>query len=245
MKRFIFVALSLVMLIGLMLPAAPVGASVGSIATLRPIGDGTYLTNQLRNSDWYSGDNWTYVNDSNDSTYVFVQPYYTDPDAPRTDFYAFSSPPSLVGTIYSVTAFMRVYRDSAPSGFSSDPSATLAISLKGSGLGWFGPAELPSDDYTNFSSTYYANVNTGQPWTWTDLNNLEIGVQLQAGIYFDGQSEIIVPAYCTEVWVEVVLCCHRPPSFNSPRRRYSDFFRQRFLLLHCKRYSFSYRQMAG
>jgi type II secretory pathway pseudopilin PulG len=50
--------------------------------------------------------------------------------------------------------------------------------------------------YITYSSSWTTNPRTGTAWTWADINNLQIGVELSLEIHND-------PAYCTQIWLEI------------------------------------------
>jgi hypothetical protein len=65
-----------------------------------------------------------------------------------------------------------------------------------SGAEYKGATQNLTTGYATYSETWTTDPSGGQ-WTWTDITNL------QAGIRLSGQNSTF-PAYCTQVWVEVV-----------------------------------------
>ncbi len=86
------------------------------------------------------------------------------------------------GIIDSVVFFVH--------GFGSDPQS-LAVFLKTEGFYYIGVAFSPTTTWTTYSTRTTVNPKTGSPWTWTQVNALEIGVAIKKG------------TQCTQVWVEV------------------------------------------
>ena len=49
----------------------------------------------------------------------------------------------------------------------------------------------PVSTYTNYSTLYASNPYTGGTWSWSEIDNLEIGVSIRR------------EGFCTQVWAEV------------------------------------------
>lgn len=129
------------------------------------------------------GQHWYLLGDESDSTYV----YNTTQDYKR-DLYNLSAPTGS-GTINSVTVRVRV-------------SSTVSVgrvkgSVKINGTVYESDYSfIESETWYSYSMLYYeTNPDTGEPWTWEDLADLQAGVSLWH--YGDGH------ARCSEVYVEV------------------------------------------
>lgn len=59
------------------------------------------------------------------------------------------------------------------------------------GANYTGAQNNTTGGYDDYSTTYITNPGTSLAWTWADIDNLEIGVDLKK------------VAWCTQVWVEV------------------------------------------
>jgi prepilin-type N-terminal cleavage/methylation domain-containing protein len=139
--------------------------TTAGIDTLRPTGSGA----QSQNSDVGCSSNWQCVDDATpdeDVTYVKA----TGKGRWKTDSYE-TSDGSGSGTIDSVVVHMRVRK--------TDSSQKARTLVRISGTKYYGTSiSLTSSSYTNFSTTYANNPDTSAPWTWSDVDNMEIGVRL-------------------------------------------------------------------
>ncbi|MCX6835702.1 MAG: hypothetical protein NTW07_11330, partial [candidate division Zixibacteria bacterium] len=105
-----------------------------------------------------------------------------------TDVYALDNPTGATGTIQSVTVYCRARRTQ------NQGDVQLVIYMGGSE--YRGTTRTLTGSYTNYSQTWTTKP-IGGSWGWADITNL------QAGVRMSGQN-INFPAYCTQVWVEVV-----------------------------------------
>ena len=145
---------------------------------IRPMGSG----NWSNNDDQGCSSNWQCVDESssdNDGTYIG-----DNDDSWQTDSYQAENP-SASGTIDSLRIFINVRRTNG-----NDEARTVIVV---SGTRYYGSIiDLNSvTSYTVFSTTYTTNPATSSAWTWSDINNLEIGVRLNDD------------ARCTQVWAQI------------------------------------------
>jgi len=158
------------------------GSTMVDTLVLRPNGAGA-LTNLTRSGC--------------SSNYQCVQEVTADGDATRvmradnslaTDVYALDNPTGATGTIQSVTVYCPARRTQ------NQGDAQLVIYMGGNE--YRSATQNLTTSYATYSETWTTDPSGGQ-WTWTDITNLQAGVRLS------GQNATF-PAYCTQVWVEVV-----------------------------------------
>jgi len=156
------------------------GGGSGS-EVLRPNGSGA--SSQLTDSPT-SGSNWQKVDEvSSDGNSTYVR---GNSSSWRRDSYAVQDHSAGAGTIDSVVVHIMAQRQGGGSqgartsvrvGGSYDDGSTINLNPVGS--------------YTDFSTTYDFNPTTSAPWSWTDIDAMEIGVSIQNS------------GRCTQVWMEV------------------------------------------
>jgi len=56
-------------------------------------------------------------------------------------------------------------------------------------------------NWTTYKTIWYENPETEAPWTWDDIDNLQVGIALQATL---PQGKTVVPSKATQVWVDVI-----------------------------------------
>ena len=136
-----------------------------------------------------SGSNYDKVDETStdeDTTYV-----YTSSAGITYDWYELPNH-TKTGTINSIIVSARG-RNTVGAG------AGLSIGIKTHGVTysqdiWYGG--MPTS-YTTGSATWNTNPNTGQPWTWDEIDNLTVGVGLWDQNTPSGQSR------CTQLYVDV------------------------------------------
>jgi flagellin-like protein len=169
-----------------------VDAPAPQTITLRPSGSGT--TTQLSDNSWWD-ENWECVDEStSDESATYV--YGEDDDNRQTDTYNVPNQ-VLIGTITNVRIYIRALETvDRP----SDTYAWTAIRI-GSGSIQYGTRIDLTTSWTNYYTDYptkTGNLGSGA-WTWTDINNLQIGVGLES--HRSGGTWRY--ARCTQVYVEV------------------------------------------
>lgn len=131
------------------------------------------------------------------ANYQCVQEVAADGDATRviradnswgTDVYALDDPTAATGTIQSVTVYCRARL--------TQTQGDVQVVIYTGGTEYRGASVSLTGSYTNYSQTWTTNPGGGQ-WSWANITSLQAGVRLR------GQNNIF-PAYCTQVWVEVV-----------------------------------------
>lgn len=106
----------------------------------------------------------------------------------RVDLYSVEDPPGSSCTILKVTVFCRCRK--------SQSVGQVKAMLKLNGADFEGTERDLDAEYTVYSEDWSVNPLTGSVWQWEEIANL------QAGIALKGQNASM-PAYCTQVWVEV------------------------------------------
>ena len=154
------------------------GGGGGGMITIRPMGTGDNA--ELNNSG--CSDNWQCLDETtsdDDASYV-----ESALGSWKIDEYAAEDPPAS-GTIDSLIIYMRVRSTG------NGQSARTVIFENGNT--YYGTIILLNSytSYTALSTTYAINPATSSIWTWSDINNIQIGVRLQN------------LARCTQVWAEV------------------------------------------
>ena len=132
-----------------------------------------------------TGENWDKVDDETpdeDNTYV-----YRREAGPALDLYAIEDSPINIGTINSVTIYARCK--------GLEGKEKLRIYIRTYSRNYFSEPINLGSSYNYYSITYLTNPNTRQSWNWSEINDLQAGVELK----LDGGSE----ARCTQLYVVV------------------------------------------
>jgi len=152
--------------------------------TLRPNANGDDISLSKNGS---GGSNYDRVDevDSDNTSYV-----YRSNSAYDRDLYALTDT-TINGTITSVKVYMNVkVNNNAGNG---DNAKTV---IKTNSTEYTGSEIQLTTTYTVPAPTVYLkNPNTGNDWTWNEINNLQAGVSLRE----NGSSD----SRCTQVWVEI------------------------------------------
>lgn len=147
------------------------------IETLRPNGAGT-LTQCSIGGTTPAPTNWQSVDEAiadEDVTYV----YNTDSATTKKDLYALPASGVGAGTINSMTVYARLYLNLGSTKILVYTHATEYSYAKAVGGAW-----------VTYSQVLANNPNTTNPWTWAEINALEVGVHLQCPFSISGKTEI-------------------------------------------------------
>jgi hypothetical protein len=157
------------------------GASCSGSTILRP--DGAGVSASLTGC---GSANWQCVDDvtADDNT---TQVMRAD-NSWAYDLYQLPDPAAAACAPSKVTVFMRCKREQTQ----GDVRAILRVS----GSLYLGTTTTLTTSWADYSHEWTSNPATGTAWTWTDINNLQAGVELR------GQNGT-KPAYCTQVWIVV------------------------------------------
>jgi hypothetical protein len=132
--------------------------------TLRPNASGTYT----QCAGFGDSPNYRCVDDvtpDEDTTYV-----WPGVGGLRRDTYATEDSGVGTGTINSVTLYFRARLAG------SCPTHTASTQLLTHGTLYPGANVTLTGSYADYSTVYTTNPNTGSAWTWTEVNDMEIGI---------------------------------------------------------------------
>ncbi len=99
---------------------------------------------------------------------------------------------SGVGTINQVTVYMRCAGEVTPS------QASLKIGVYTYSTAYWSSELTITNSYTNYPQIWPTNPDTGSAWTWTEIDELEVGITLR-GV----SPDLFKRTKCTQVRVEV------------------------------------------
>jgi len=160
---------------------------VADTEILRPstAGDETLITSQSPPS----GGHWDKVGEEaadDDITTV-----YTSSSSWREDLYNITNHSSGAGTISDVTVYMVCRAATA-----NVTQTSAYVHIKTNGNEYNGSEETLTDSYTAYSYQWDINPQTGNEWTWDEIDELQIGVGLR-------QPNAGEQTLCTQVYAEV------------------------------------------
>ena len=165
-----------------------------SIQILRPNGIGTETN--IANQYPLSGEHWDKVDEvSPDEADTYVRHNLT---SYATDTYALPSGEG-VGDISKVTVYARCC------GISGNYNYAKTVIRTHSTL-YEGAEHHLTTSWENLSTEYATNPNTGNPWTWAEIDDLEAGVALKSS----SSGEFL--AICTQVYIEVTYSTEQAKS---------------------------------
>jgi prepilin-type N-terminal cleavage/methylation domain-containing protein len=152
------------------------GGGASGIETLRPNGSGAYT--DLTSSG--CSDNWECVDEASadglsTNVYETSSSYYSDT-------YQIENHSTGSGTIDSFVIYISCEE--------TNPSGRVYTRIRTNGNNYDGSQEDPGSSFSIYSTTYTTNPFSSSAWTWTEIDNLEIGVYLRR-------------VRCTQVFVEV------------------------------------------
>lgn len=168
--------------------------------TLRPYDNG-------ENIDlWNIGDdaNWKCVDDAGDgdgdSTYVRSS---DSDDNPYVDVYKTENHTTESDTINDVTIYIKCRStDSEAKGY-----VETVLKIPDTPSYYYGSQITASTSYTLYSTTYETNPYTGNAWTWTEIDGIQIGVWGKSGEKYIGQFPygfwVYYPVRITQVYMIV------------------------------------------
>ncbi len=153
------------------------GGSSSSSEILRPNGAGSL--SQLTSSG--CSNNWECVDEEtsdDDASYV-----EGSGSSWNDDLYSVENSSVSSGTIDSLIIYMNCW--------GSNSARKAETILRTNNNNYNGSSNNLSSSYTTYTTLYITNPNTSSPWTWTEIDNLEIGQSIKQN------------GRCTQVWVEV------------------------------------------
>ncbi|MFC1918380.1 hypothetical protein ACFLWW_00175 [Chloroflexota bacterium] len=167
-------------------------AGTPATETLRPTADGDETTVEAvipttPTTHWDKVDD---ITSDDDSTYVytqnFVYPNWTE------DLYQIADHSTGQGQINYVRVYAVARSSVDPGG--ADP--TFRIHIKTNGVEYNGTELQTTTSYVTYSYDWNTNPQTGQAWTWTEIDSLQAGVSLL-------RPKNNQDTRCTQVYVEV------------------------------------------
>jgi len=158
------------------------GCSGGGSFILRPIGAGSY-TELTHNG---SSVNWSCVDEAvSDDNSTYVKP---SGGSYGTDTYQTADPDDTSCTVSSITIHINARK------FVKESYARVVLRTNGEN---YNGAEIQlEDDFRDYSHQWNTNPYTGSAWTWEEIYNMEIGVDMRL-------EKSTHPGRCTQVWVEI------------------------------------------
>ncbi len=166
----IHVAGALVLIATLIMLPSWAGASPDTV-TLRPNANGD--ESGLTGSDADQIDNYLLIDEAtsdDDTTYVSVG----NTDTYLTDLYNVADTTvSGKGKINSVTVYIHVRAGNTPT------QASAYTRIKTNGFAYDGTALTITTTYATYNTAYTTNPQSGNEWTWAEVNALQAGVALR------------------------------------------------------------------
>jgi prepilin-type N-terminal cleavage/methylation domain-containing protein len=155
------------------------GSGTSGVLTIRPSGIGSFsnLLDENCSPQWQCVDE---VTPDEDATYV-----KGDALTFKTDTYLADNHTTESGVIDSVIVYMRIQ------GASSGKKARTTIITHGTQYDGTDIILSSVSTFANYSTTYVTNPFTGGAWSWSEIDNLEIGVSIRK------------EGFCTQVWADI------------------------------------------
>ena len=108
--------------------------------------------------------------------------------------------PSPSGTINSVTVHFRArwtYNGDIVIQSSGAPQVRIGETT------YSATAQALGSTFKGYSRAWSTNPNTESAWTWQNINDLIVGLRMNAGTYGDTKNPTVGEAYCSQLWVVV------------------------------------------
>lgn len=129
----------------------------------------------------------------------------------QVDLYGLPDP-SQGGTINSVTVHFRSKWDYTGEGALIKSYATPQVRI--GGTTYSATAQALGSTFQNYSRAWSTNPNTESAWTWQNINDLIVGLRMNAGTYGDTKNPTIGAAYCS--WLYVIVDYTEPVANKLP-----------------------------
>lgn len=117
----------------------------------------------------------------------------------QADLYGLPNP-SQSGTINSVTVHFRArwtFNGSIVASSYGAPQVRIG------GTTYSATAQGLGSTFKGYSRAWSTNPNTESAWTWQNINDLIVGLRMNAGTYGDAKNPTVGAAYCS--WLYVVV----------------------------------------
>lgn len=108
--------------------------------------------------------------------------------------------PSPSGTINSVTVHFRArwtYNGDIVTQSYGTPQVRIG------GTTYSGTQQALTVSFASYNRSWSTNPNTSSAWTWQNINDLIVGLRMNAGTYGDSKNPTVGEAYCSQLWVVV------------------------------------------
>ena len=119
--------------------------------------------------------------------------------------------PSQDGTINSVTVHFRSRWENTGS-WINQSYATPQVRI--GGTTYSATAQALGNTFKGYSRAWSTNPNTKSAWTWQNINDLIVGLRMNAGTYGDTKNPTVGAAYCS--WLYVVVDYTEPVANKLP-----------------------------
>jgi len=175
-------------------------SGTSSNETLRPnaAGDEANIAEQIPSG----GEHWDKVDDIifDDTTYLRTNTYGW-----QEDLYNIPSHSTGSGSINYVKVYAVARSTSTP----DTGQTTVYTQIKTNGVEYDGTDYATTTNYATYSHQWDNNLQTGQPWTWAEIDALQIGVGLRRPTGSGGPAGRWT--HCTQVYVEVNYSPYNSP----------------------------------
>jgi hypothetical protein len=166
--------------------------------TLHPNANGS--STQLSRHPSSTTANYLCVNEvvADDADYV-----YWSGTTWKNDTYALENHGTALGVIHEVTVYARCNRGL----FASYPSVPNKgkIAIRSEDSYYYGSEFTPSSTFTEYSHSWLLNPATGEPWSWSTVDDLEAGVMFKGNEYGSSrcsQLYIVVSYTDPSLWLQ-------------------------------------------
>lgn len=130
----------------------------------------------------------------------------------QVDLYGLPDP-SQGGTINSVTVHFRARWAYTGTGTLINQSyATPRVRI--GGTTYSATAQGLENTFQGYNRSWSTNPNTSSAWTWQNINDLIVGLHMNAGTYGDTKNPTIGAAYCS--WLYVIVDYTEPVANKLP-----------------------------
>jgi len=111
-----------------------------------------------------------------------------------------------IGKIYQIKVYFRCKAQDTPT------RASAKAVLKTGGTVYAGTSKTVTTSWADYSQVWTTNPDTGNPWTWSEIDALQAGVALRRC----QPSGVGRRTYCTQVYVEVEYGIETPTATTDP-----------------------------
>lgn len=111
------------------------------------------------------GDDWTCLTDSSGNIWRYVYQY--NMGVSQLELVNFQDLPADVKSISRITIYDRIW----------GTNVQYKLAMKTGGTTYYGTTSSAVNSYVEFNQAYTTNPQTGQPWTVSDINNIQAGVE--------------------------------------------------------------------